>query len=134
MLMARALQLFMPGRPQVWYLDLFAGTNDYEAVRRAGPGGHKEINRSSLALSDAEARLERPVVRDQIALLRMRNASPVFTEDAAVSFLTDGSVLEIRWTNDAGTASLRADFAACGFDVRVQDAEGSETFRYVQEG
>ena len=25
MLLARALQLFMPGKPQIWYLDLFAG-------------------------------------------------------------------------------------------------------------
>ena len=31
MLMARAIQLFMPGKPQIWYLDLFAGKNDYEA-------------------------------------------------------------------------------------------------------
>lgn len=40
MLLARALQLFMPGKPQIWYLDLFAGKNDYEAVKHAGPGGH----------------------------------------------------------------------------------------------
>ena len=32
MLLARALQLFMPGKPQIWYLDLFAGKNDYEAI------------------------------------------------------------------------------------------------------
>lgn len=32
MLLARALHLFMPGKPQVWYLDLFAGKNDHEAV------------------------------------------------------------------------------------------------------
>ena len=32
MLMARALQLFMPGKPQIWYLDLFAGKNDYEPL------------------------------------------------------------------------------------------------------
>ncbi len=25
LLLARAIQLFMPGKPQVWYLDLFAG-------------------------------------------------------------------------------------------------------------
>lgn len=25
MLLARAIQMFMPGKPQVWYLDLFAG-------------------------------------------------------------------------------------------------------------
>ena len=47
MLLARAIQLFMPGKPQVWYLDLFAGKNDYEAVRLAGPNGHKEINRTN---------------------------------------------------------------------------------------
>ena len=41
MLLARAIQLFMPGKPQVWYLDLFAGKNDVEAVRHAGAGGHK---------------------------------------------------------------------------------------------
>lgn len=47
LLLARALQIFMPGKPQVWYLDLFAGSNDYEAVKRAGAGGHKEINRTN---------------------------------------------------------------------------------------
>ena len=35
MLFARAIQVFMPGKPQVWYLDLFAGKNDYEAVKRS---------------------------------------------------------------------------------------------------
>ena len=37
---------------QVWYLDLFAGKNDHEAVRRAGESGHKEINRTNLSVSD----------------------------------------------------------------------------------
>ena len=54
MLMARAIQLFMPGKPQIWYLDLFAGKNDYEAMARAGVGGHKEINRTNLSLTEAE--------------------------------------------------------------------------------
>ena len=49
MLLARAIQMFMPGKPQVWYLDLFAGKNDYEAVKLAGPNGHKEINRTNLS-------------------------------------------------------------------------------------
>ena len=45
MLLARAIQMFMPGKPQIWYLDLFAGKNDYEAVKLAGPGGHKETEK-----------------------------------------------------------------------------------------
>ena len=35
MLMARALQMFMTMKRR-WYLDLFAGKNDHEAVKRAG--------------------------------------------------------------------------------------------------
>ena len=35
--LARAIQMFVPGIPQVWYLDLFAGTNDYEAADKAFP-------------------------------------------------------------------------------------------------
>jgi sucrose phosphorylase len=41
MLLARAIQMFMPGKPQIWYLDLFAGKNDHEAVQRAGESGNQ---------------------------------------------------------------------------------------------
>ena len=50
MLMARALQLFMPGKPRVWYLDLFAGINNYDAVKKVGSDGHKEISRTNLSI------------------------------------------------------------------------------------
>jgi sucrose phosphorylase len=132
MLAARAVQLFMPGRPQVWYLDLFAGKNDYEAVRRAGPGGHKEINRSSIELRLAEEKLSEPIVRDQLALIRARSCDPVFTEDAEISFADEGSVLYIRWKNESGTALLRADFADGGFSAVIADPDGRERFRFGQ--
>ncbi len=132
MLLARALQLFMPGRPQVWYLDLFAGTNDYEAVRRAGAGGHKEINRSNVPLAAALEKLETPVVRDQLALLRLRNSDPAFREDAAISFIPNGSALEIRWTSEDGTALLRCDFADCSFSVGVYGPDGEPRASYEQ--
>ncbi len=63
MLLARAIQLFMPGKPQVWYLDLFAGKNDVEAVRHAGAGGHKEINRTNLNAEQINTALQRDVVQ-----------------------------------------------------------------------
>lgn len=65
MLLARAIQLFMPGKPQVWYLDLFAGKNDLEAVHRGGEAAHKEINRTNLTSEQVKAGLEQPVTRDQ---------------------------------------------------------------------
>ena len=46
----------MPGIPQIWYLDIFAGKNDYAAADAGGDGGHKEINRTTLSLQDIEDR------------------------------------------------------------------------------
>ncbi len=129
LLLARALQLFMPGKPQIWYLDLFAGKNDHEAMRRAGPGGHKEINRTNLSPAAAEAALNKGVVLDQLALLRMRNTCPVFREGAEIGFRTEGSRITIQWKNDAGTAALEADLDSAAFTAVTWDAQGGETFR-----
>ena len=82
MALARAIQLFMPGKPQVWYLDLLCGKNDYEAMARAGEGGHKEINRTNLSLAEASARLSDPCVAKQLELLRLRASHPAFAADS----------------------------------------------------
>ena len=108
--MARAIQLFMPGKPQIWYLDLFAGKNDYEAMRRAGVGGHKEINRTNLSLEEAEALLKTDVVKKQLELLRFRNTCPIFTDDAKIEISCSGPLMNIVWTNAAGKATLHVDF------------------------
>ena len=74
MLLARAIQMFMPGKPQIWYLDLFAGKNDHEAVRRAGESGHKEINRTNLSKEDIAEGLKKPIVQKQLELIRLMRA------------------------------------------------------------
>lgn len=121
MLLARALHLFMPGKPQVWYLDLLAGTNDHDAVAKAGPGGHKEINRTNLTVEDVVARLGQDVVRDQLTLLRFRSASPAFGFDAHLDVHADGGRLVLRWTNAGATAVLEADLATRSFTVTDGD-------------
>ncbi len=120
MLTARAIQMFMPGKPQIWYLDLFAGKNDYEAMKRAGVGGHKEINRSNLSLQEAEAKLNEEVVKEQLELLRFRNTCPVFTEDAKISVECNGSLLEICWQNAAGKVTLKADLAKDTYEIEKE--------------
>ncbi len=129
LLLARALQLFLPGKPQVWYLDLFAGTNDHEAVAKAGPGGHKEINRTNLDWAAMRAGLERPVVRRQLELLRFRNAFPAFGFDAdlAVDDAVPGT-LGLTWRRAGCTASLAADLRTAAFRIRATDADGREAF------
>ena len=117
MLLARAIQMFMPGKPQVWYLDLFAGENDHEAVKRAGESGHKEINRTNLSIADIENALKKEVVQKQIELLRMRNTSPAFAEGSAISVVCNGPKLEIEWDNDKASASLCVDFDTCDYKI-----------------
>lgn len=129
LLLARAVQLFMPGKPQVWYLDLFAGKNDHKAVELAGPGGHKEINRTNLTLDQIGAEMEKPLFRDQVALLRMRSACPAFAADAQISAGCDlNGVLTLAWTKGDARAELRADFRTLGFTA-VNSKGGKETFR-----
>lgn len=125
MLLARAIHLFMPGKPQVWYLDLFAGTNDHAAVAKAGPGGHKEINRANLSLDDIEAGLGRPVVQRQIDLLRFRAGFDAFGFDADCEVAdTAPDRLCITWSRNGATATLDADLAAETFTIATTDASG----------
>ena len=111
MLFARAIQMFMPGKPQVWYLDLFAGKNDHEAVKRAGVGGHKEINRTNLTLDQIKEAMNKEVVKEQLKLLKMRNTNPAFGFDAKLDVQTEGSCMTFTWTKGEHRISLKADFA-----------------------
>ncbi|MGB7933731.1 MAG: glycosidase [Gammaproteobacteria bacterium] len=114
--LARAIQMFMPGVPQVWYLDVFAGKNDYEAADKGGPAGHKEINRTTLANSDIDQGLSRIVVRDQLELMRLRNKSPAFEGELEIHD-SDRHHLHLTWSHLGCVATLNADLQYFGFSV-----------------
>lgn len=129
LLFCRAVQLFMPGMPQVWYLDLFAGKNDHEAVSRAGAGGHKEINRTNFSNERVQAALQMDVVQQQLKLLRFRNAFPAFGFDARLTLTQeDESTLLFTWEKDGSSATLRADFAQAAFSIAGVDPQGITVF------
>ena len=88
----RIIQLFMPGIPQVWYLDLFAGTNNYEAADRGGTGGHKEINRTTLEPGDIEEGLRAAsAIGDD--MIQRRTTGRVVPE----AFTHGSSEQRVRW-------------------------------------
>ena len=128
LLLARAIQIFMPGKPQVWYLDLFAGGNDHEAVEKAGPGGHKEINRTNLTLEQVSEGLGRDIVRRQLSLLRFRNAFPAFGLDARLTIhSTKPEILKLCWENNGCKATLEADLKNYSFQIEAVDEKGETT-------
>ena len=123
--LARAIQMFMPGVPQVWYLDLFAGKNDYEAAQKGRTAGHKEINRTTLKLADVEAGLRRPVVLDQLELIRLRNVSRAFDGEMQVHD-SEPHQLHISWRHPEATATLKADLRDHSFTVYQGDGVSEE--------
>lgn len=134
LLLARALQLFMPGKPQVWYLDLFVGRNDYEAVKRAGAGGHKEINRTNLTIEQIEGRLQEQVVTDQLDMLRFRNTFPAFGFTAEFAIKCTGEKIQFIWKNQGCTAVLDANLARYSFRMYGINEKGQEIFLMKRSG
>ena len=107
MLLARAIQMFMPGIPQVWYLDLAGGKNDYEAAK--GTDRHKEINRTNLSLAQMNECLQEPLTAMQLELLRFRKSSPAFGQGAKITAQGEGHMLRIEWSNSGSSAKLEAN-------------------------
>jgi sucrose phosphorylase len=133
MLLARALQLFMPGKPQVWYLDLFAGTNDHEAVKRAGAGGHKEINRTNLSLAQLEEKLGQDVVSKQVEMLKFRNIFPAFGFESAFDGEEKDGTLRLTWKKDGYSAELVTDLVNETFEITAVNPDGTTEFHMASE-
>lgn len=131
LLLARAIQIFMPGKPQVWYLDLLAGKNDHAAVEKAGPGGHKEINRTNLTLEQACKGLEKNVVRQQLSLLRFRNSFPAFGFDAKFKILdSEPEILKLCWENNGCAATLEANLKNYSYNIAATDEKGRIVYNF----
>jgi len=131
LLLARAIQIFMPGKPQVWYLDLLAGKNDHAAVEKAGPAGHKEINRTNLTLEQARKKLEENVVSKQLSLLRFRNSFPAFGFDAKLQILDSmPEILKLCWENNGCAATLEANLKDYACEISATDEMGKIVFNY----
>ncbi|HEX5230227.1 MAG TPA: sucrose phosphorylase [Bryobacteraceae bacterium] len=108
-LIARALQFFAPGVPQVYYVGLLAGTNNMDLLRRTGSG--RDINRHYYLPAELEARLGAPVVRLLLDLIRFRNSHPAFGGEFHVCS-SHSSSLAMEWNKQSDWARLDVDLAA----------------------
>ena len=130
MLLARALQLFMPGKPQIWYLDLFMGKNDLKAASGSGDSSHKEINRTNLSLDQVKEKLTQSAVQKQLALLRFRATFPAFSFDAKIQTTCEGSKIEFLWEKGDFKAQLSADLHTMSFHITGKRSESEILYEY----
>lgn len=107
-LIARALQFFAPGIPQVYYVGFLGGTNDMELLARTGVG--RDINRHYYKGPEIEAALGRPLVQKQIELIRLRNTHPAFAGDFQVDAPAE-SRIQMQWRQQEHWIMLHSDLS-----------------------
>jgi sucrose phosphorylase len=117
-LLARALQFWTPGIPQVYYVGLLAGSNDMELLAQTHVG--RDVNRHHYPLAEIEADLDQPVVQALCRLIRFRNSHPAF--DGALSYSAASSSLIMTWTHGEHEATLAADLATAAARVTWTEA------------
>jgi sucrose phosphorylase len=107
-LIARAIQVFVPGIPQIYYMGLLAGTNDMSLLARTQVG--RDINRHYYTANEVSDALRKPVVQSLCELIRLRNTHPAFAGEAKFEAPSDRKLV-IAWKTDDHWAKLDVDMA-----------------------
>jgi sucrose phosphorylase len=119
-LIARAIQCFVPGIPQIYYVGLLAGGNDLDLLRRTGVG--RDINRHYYAAGEVQQQVRRPVVQALLSLLRIRNTHSAFGGSFRFA-ASSAERLTLEWTNGAEFARLDVSLTEMCASVTCSAAE-----------
>lgn len=115
-LLARAVQFFCPGIPQVYYVGMLAGMNDLKLLEETKEG--RNINRHSYSVGEIEEELARPVVQALRHLMELRSTHPAFGGTFVLEQEEDDHLLTISWEYETGKLFLHADFQNSTFTIK----------------
>lgn len=129
--LARAVQFFLPGEPQIYYVGLFNGMDDKELFQRTGQG--RDVNRHTYTPQEIEKALAEEVPQAILGLVRLRNHK-AFEGSFSWRVLSENS-MHLAWSADG--ASVELEFSLPGntasFEVRIQDESGARSFNTLAE-
>jgi sucrose phosphorylase len=126
-LIARAIQFFLPGVPQVYYVGLLAGENDMALLERSRVG--RDINRHHYSRAEIDAALQRPVVQDLLDLIRLRNRHPAFGGAFDLQ-ASDNARLAMRWCLGRTWIALTAGLAERTLLIEGDDGSGARRYEF----
>ena len=122
-LAARALQFFVPGIPQVYYVGLLAGENDIANTARSGEG--REINRHNYSMQEIRQKVQRPVVSNLVKLIRFRNSHPAFDGSFTLNNCSDHEI-SLGWDRMNDYARLNINLRTNMFEIKYTDGSSSK--------
>ena len=129
-LLARAIQCFAPGIPQIYYVGLLAGENDIELLEKTKEG--RNINRHYYSKEEVAKEVRRPVVQQIFDVLKFRNKSKAFDGKINVKSNTKSNLI-ITWENEEVSAELVADLENYQFQI-IETTNKQVTYEYKSEG
>ena len=117
-LVARAIQFFSPGTPQVYYAGLLAEKNAMELLLKTNVG--RDINRPYLDSTIIDKALNKPFTKAMVSLIQLRNNCDAFNGEFTVN--SDFSALEMKWEKDEHSATLVVDLANRSAKIRITES------------
>ncbi len=117
-LCARLIQLFLPGVPQIYYAGLLAGVNDGVSLEKSNNG--RDVLRHNYTLSEIERDMERPVVRELLRFMELRNNNNAFGGKFELLESGKGEVV-MKWENGDCVAKLEIDLRGFGYKISCYD-------------
>ena len=130
-LIARAIQFFVPGIPQVYYVGLLGSRNDMNLLERTGVG--RDINRHYYTPAEVTESLGRPMVKRLLELIQLRNSHSAFGGNCKVES-PSGNRLSIAWELDSHRIALNVDFShPCAIIEYSTDKAGQSAMMCIEK-
>ncbi len=120
-LIARAIQFFAPGIPQVYYHGLLAGENDMALLNETHVG--RDINRMYFSEDDIAQRVQKPVVQNLFELIRIRNQIEAFNGAFNVE-KESPTTFVLNWVKGDQSVALSVDLNASAATISETSAGG----------
>lgn len=117
-LLARAIQFFAPGIPQVYYVGMLAGSNDIELMEHTKNG--RDINRHYYSKEEIEDEQDRTVVQKLKELMILRNTHPAFSLDGTIEIQTDDDRLIITRKYGSDSIMLKSNLTTYRFEIETR--------------
>jgi len=128
-LLARAIQFFAPGVPQVYYVGLLAGQNDMDLLARTRVG--RDINRHYYNAAEVRSELKRPVARRLAQLIRFRNGHPAFGGTFHLPDCNNESLV-MEWRAGSDYARLDLHLPTLKAEIVYSSADGQKRFSVTE--
>jgi len=123
-LLARAIQFFVPGIPQVYYVGLLAGVNDMCLLEKTNVG--RDINRHYFSKKEINEVLKTDLFQELKKLMVFRNSHNAFNGDFNL-ISTEENILNIKWTKQNDWAEILVDLKELDFTITFTDNNGSSS-------